>query len=137
MNQLRLSIVTGALLLANGAFAGQTVYDCEIGSQEKYGWISERMVFLVDDADQSVMVIDAIVKHVKGGPIPATVRSVKNGKYKLKWTLRNIEARQGSYTGKYSATLDTSKAKVSTRASISGTDNRPSGHGKCKISKNK
>ncbi|WP_372572396.1 hypothetical protein [Ruegeria jejuensis] len=133
MKKLSLAAI-GVIAVCGAANAGEKIYDCELSSNEKYGWIPDQMIFLVNEDDQSVTVADPIIHNTVGGPISATVRSVKDGKYKLKWTLRNLKARRGSLTGNYQATLDTTKGYVRARANLSGLDNRPSGQGACKIS---
>lgn len=118
--------------LGGAAEAGQTVYDCTLRSNEKYGWIPAQMVFLVDDVTGRVSVNDPVIDHVVGKPVQAVVSSRDKGRYKLKWTLEDLPSRRnGSTRGQYSATLDTRKSYVRARASLSGFDNRPSGQGAC------
>ena len=93
------------------------------------------MTFVVDEATNSVSVYDPIIDHVHGAPVAAQVTSVSGGRYKLKWTLQNLPGRTRSTKGQYSATLDTGKSYVRTRATLSGFANRPSGQGACAVSR--
>ncbi|MEM7089233.1 MAG: hypothetical protein AAF496_06630 [Pseudomonadota bacterium] len=121
------------------AWAGQTIYDCAPGNIEaRYGWISERIIVIVDEDNKSASVIDAYINHIHKEPIPVEYSELNNGKIRVKWKVSGIPVRgnaNGSAT--WSATISPKKAEMTVRAIVAGYDNRPRGQGACVVSRQK
>jgi len=127
------------LTLGSTAMAGQTIYDCKpYNIEARYGWISERIVVIVDEEKKSAFVLDAYINHVHKEPIPVSYSELKNGKFRVKWKVSGIPVRnEADGSAAWSATISPSKAEMQVRATVAGFDNRPRGHGPCVISHEK
>lgn len=121
--------------LTNTAMAGLTIYDCAPYNIEKqYGWISERIIVFVDDETKTASVLDGYIHHVHNEPIPVSYSELKNGKFRVKWSVSGIPVRGNAKgSASWSATVSPSKAEMQVRATVDGYDNRPRGHGKCEV----
>lgn len=135
-----LSLAAGSFFaLSTAAFSAQTVYDCQASNIEAHlGWISDRIIVFVDEGQKSAHVIDQYINYVHEEPIPASYQELKNGKFRIKWKVSGIPVRgEASGSATWSATVSPKTGKMQVRANVSGFDNRPSGHGTCKISREK
>ncbi|MDA7963336.1 hypothetical protein [Ruegeria sp.] len=134
----KLSFATGLFFaLTNTAMADLTIYDCTPYNIEKqYGWISERIIVIVDEETKSASVLDGYIQYVHKEPIAVSYSELKNGKFRVQWSVSGIPVRGNAKgSASWSATVSPSKAEMQVRATVAGFDNRPRGHGKCEVSR--
>ncbi|MEX0349877.1 MAG: hypothetical protein AB3N15_10685 [Paracoccaceae bacterium] len=139
MKALSLTAI-GVMALCGAANAGQTVYDCQLkNNQKRYGWIPERMVVFVDDQAGKAMVIDDYINHFHEKPIPASYEKLGGDRFRVKWVMDKMKVRaNGDIRANFQASISEKTGRAQMRVRIAGAaDNRPSGQGPCKITKQK
>ena len=77
------------LVLGLAGSAGAQVYDCAISvGASQNGFITNRYIFDYDADAVSVKVLDGIIQHEKGGPIPGKVASETSKKLGFTWSVK-------------------------------------------------
>lgn len=129
-----LAALAGLIGLAGtGVAAEVATYDCAVTSLEGRGFVSDRVVFSIDPAQNRAKVIDGTVYYVHKEPIDAVLNKENGGRYRLKWQVKNIKSGSNSFNVDYTLTFRQSQSAVSIRANVKGFDNRPTGSGSCKL----
>lgn len=127
-----------ALLLV--VFSGQgaiaagsgVMYDCEITKRQKnVDWISPRLVIVMRDG-QAPMVIDSVVLHFKGQPVPASVKR-RGNTLQFRWILNGTSDGNGNRVAafRYKAFINTANNTVKYSGIPRGYDSQFSGSGHC------
>lgn len=129
-------ICVGLFAVSGTAYASETVYDCAPNNVEAHlGWIADRVVVVVNEEDKSAFVLDNYIQYVHEQPIPASYSELRNGNFRVKWSVSGIPARSVTTGASWRATINPAKAKMTISATVWGYDNRPSGQGSCVISR--
>ena len=123
------------LLYCTGSplFADAVLYECRV-TQKKEGvdWISDQ-VGLVLKSDSSVIVLDAVILHFLGGPIPATRVRNTASKLDVRWTISGArdDGNQAIPNFDYNAVVDKKTGRFSLFAKPENYSNRFRGKGSC------
>ncbi len=119
-------------LVATAAQAAPTTYDCDMNSLEGRGFIQDRIIFTIDPEANKAIVVDPIVMNVYKKPIPATLQTLSNGQYRIKWDVKNLKSGATSFNLTYTLQYRPNDKAFNIRAQVRGYDNRPFGSGTCK-----
>ncbi len=123
--------------LAAPVAAKGVLYDCDLNANRAMGWVSNKMAF-VFDGKGDVQIVDSVVLHYVGNPVPARVRRTGDVA-RLNWTLSGAVDRVGQIipTISYSAKLDLKKLTVEVLAKPARFPQRFTGKGRCTQRKNR
>lgn len=125
-----LAAATLALTLAAPATAG-LLYDCTMKTKQANGWVSPRIVVVVDDAGK-VQVIDGVILQFIEKPL--AVKATQRGdKLRMTWNIANAEDASGERipTFSYITNLNTASKAIDVSAKPVGYPQRFSRKGTC------
>lgn len=112
------------------------IYDCKLDSNQDYGWIPPRVVFVVDEPE--VQIMDGIIAMVQKGPMAGTLERRDATSIQIEWSVKNIPVSnlRMKEHAVYTAVLDEKTGKVRLRAVLATQySSYPKGWGKCAIGK--
>jgi hypothetical protein len=99
------AVVLGLALGLSGS-AGAQVYDCAIAvGASQNGFITNRYIFDYDADAVSVTVLDGVIQHENGGPIPGKVASETSKKLGFTWSVKMSTTTGESIRMAYRASL--------------------------------
>ncbi|KAE9631534.1 hypothetical protein FEE96_16505 [Parasedimentitalea maritima] len=135
-------IILGAVFgigLSGSALAGVQTYDCALNSWEEQGWVPSRVMFSVDPETLQARVYDGFIDEAEGRPISAKFKTIRGGKYRMRWKLDLLASSNRKIRINYSATYDPSTRSFNMRGNfpMENVTNSPSGDGHCQAVKGK
>ena len=137
---MKLKTILAAAIFASTAasqvFAAPVAYICEYTSHSRSGWIPPKAWYEIDEEKGTARVFDGYVKTVQDGPLGTNLIPLKTNKFKLKYKLTGIPTSNSSAAiASYNIRLDVAKGRSSLSVIVHGSDNRPSGTGRCEVYK--
>lgn len=116
------------------AVADQVTYDCQMKNLgPTLGLITERYIIVHDTGTDEATAVDAILKSISGGPVPAEVASKTKAKTAFTWSFRSNDTKNRSATTEYRAAIYTD-GKITITAKPLGYRNMFEARGTCKKS---
>ncbi|WP_278432690.1 hypothetical protein [Ruegeria pomeroyi] len=128
-----IAAITG---LAGMQASAAQAYDCKLDSNQDYGWIPPRVVFVVDEPN--VQVMDGIIAMVQEGPMAGKLERRDATSIQIEWSVKNIPVSnlRMKEHAVYTAVLNEKTGKVRLRAVLATQySSYPKGWGKCAIGK--
>lgn len=132
----KFAICTAALLglvvaVPDRAVAEQDVWLCKLKTAQN-SFVMKEMAVAVDEAAGTALVNDALIHHLIGTPVAATVTGNDAKQTRLKWVLKGIPATATrTATVNYRATLTKASGRISVTAQPQGADNTFLDSGTC------
>lgn len=138
LNFTKIALV--ASLICFGVPVLAQTYDCKITSTTWGGWVSERYIFVVDEAQNKATAYDGIIHHMHAKPIPVQVKEITDRAVRLRWGVKGIPADNkatGSSMGtldlKYSAVINKQKRTLLVNGTVMNGGGGSSGEGRCSV----
>ena len=112
--------------------AAGVLYECDLNTRIKNGWVSPKTVFVFDDNGKTT-VIDNVILGFYEKPMPARV-SKRGETLRITWNIAAARDSRGQIipTIRYVATLNQASKKVSIAAKPASAPQRWSAKGACK-----
>lgn len=133
------SLFAGLMLAASAAqYAWAETYECSTNAgRSQGGYITEKYFFDYDKSKGEILVVDGLIYHESGGPIPAKLVSDNDKKISFSWSV-NLKNDIGQHARLlYRAAYYKADHRVSISASVGGGEyvGAWDARGTCKITK--
>ncbi|MGR3614663.1 MAG: hypothetical protein ACU0BB_01300 [Paracoccaceae bacterium] len=125
--------ITSFILLSGAVEAGQTNLHCAIKGGENKGWVPSDLFLSVDYGTQGALVMDGLIAHYYKEPLKVAMKPLKNGTFRIKWTVDVKDATPAPVRIDYDLRLDpkSNGIKLSGRFPLANATNRIRGKGVC------
>lgn len=111
------------------------VYECERTSQDRRGFVSEKIFIRLEKGGAQASITDNMIHHVHGKPIQVKASKLQGQKLRFKWTVKDLPLIDGPKASlRQTLVLDVANRTYRVNGQLIGYDNVISANGRCKRS---
>ena len=131
-------LAAAATVLVLAAPVSATTYHCTLTEQGTKNWIPRELILTHDENTGKVTVLDPLIQHYKGGPIPGKVSTSNGRRTTYAWVLDKITAKGGGQRQfaselRYRITIQKASHKATIWMQPAGYVNQFRGKGSCEV----